>query len=459
MAMRALTSYQNEIARAVLDSVLNGRGLTFTVELPRGGGARELSAQVERVLLTLHVNDGASLLRVAPASAPAGTHDTREQLIGSLARGALQGLWSAERRSVRLGRSTLRYVGVDELGPTLMASTADLGLIEVAEAQLVSDDAYDRWIEPLAEVSGATTVLYGQPLNGETWFEQAKLRNREAELRDGVQRHFRVCAEQVAEELPGFRAGMAEARARLGEAHPEFQSAYLLRPTMAATPLLAHEALAGIEDGQRTHHRDDATSVVASVVVTRLPDASMAPVQLLRDPGASAVVTIAERDGAGGLRVVDHRWIQGIDAGSLARRVAKVLGEWRPERTLGEDRTPFDRSQTESDSFRLVLQQALGFLPLAWVRGDDASASRRLSDLLAALHVGRLTTYRFDGSVEYRALRRELADATADYTDEGQLRLAITSGDEGFLRGLVLLVRTTAPAQLPVELLETALAS
>jgi hypothetical protein len=61
--------------------------------------------------------------------------------------------------------------------------------------------------------------------------------------------------------------------------------------------------------------------------------------------------------------------------------------------------------------------------------------------------------------VEYRALRRELADATIDYTADGLLRLAITSGDEGFLRGLVLLVRTIAPAQLPAEFLETALAS
>jgi hypothetical protein len=120
---------------------------------------------------------------------------------------------------------------------------------------------------------------------------------------------------------------------------------------------------------------------------------------------------------------------------------------------LGEDRTG------RGDGFRLALQQAMGFLQLAWVRGDDVSGSRRLSDLLAAMLVGRLTTYRFDGSVEYRALRRELADSTMDYTDDGLLRLASSSGDEGFLRGLVLLVRTTGPAQSPAGLLETALAS
>jgi len=68
--MHQLTTYQSEIARAVLDSVLNERGLTFTVEIARGGGVRELSAQIEHLLLTLHLNDGANLLRIAPPAQP-----------------------------------------------------------------------------------------------------------------------------------------------------------------------------------------------------------------------------------------------------------------------------------------------------------------------------------------------------------------------------------------------------
>ena len=74
--MQELTTYQREIARAILDSVLNDRGLTFTVEIARGGGVRELSAQIERLLLTLHVNDGARLLRIAPP----GAGETRERI-------------------------------------------------------------------------------------------------------------------------------------------------------------------------------------------------------------------------------------------------------------------------------------------------------------------------------------------------------------------------------------------
>ena len=54
--MRPLTPYQTQIARAVLGSVLKEEGRFFTVEMARGAGAREVSAQLELLLLTLGVH-------------------------------------------------------------------------------------------------------------------------------------------------------------------------------------------------------------------------------------------------------------------------------------------------------------------------------------------------------------------------------------------------------------------
>jgi hypothetical protein len=54
-----LRPYQVEVDRAVLDSVLNRRGLTFSVEIARQGGKNELSAQIELLLLTLFMRAGA----------------------------------------------------------------------------------------------------------------------------------------------------------------------------------------------------------------------------------------------------------------------------------------------------------------------------------------------------------------------------------------------------------------
>ena len=48
-----LRPYQQEVAKTVLDSVQNHRGLTFSVEIARQGGKNELSAHLELLLLTL----------------------------------------------------------------------------------------------------------------------------------------------------------------------------------------------------------------------------------------------------------------------------------------------------------------------------------------------------------------------------------------------------------------------
>ena len=67
--MLLLTSYQTAIARAIVNSVLHESGRTFTVEAAAGSGMRELSSQIKLLLMSLHLNDGVSLLKAAPEGA------------------------------------------------------------------------------------------------------------------------------------------------------------------------------------------------------------------------------------------------------------------------------------------------------------------------------------------------------------------------------------------------------
>ena len=455
--MHELTAYQSEIVRAVLDSVLHDRGLTFTVEIARGGGARELSAQLELLLLSLHVNDGVRLLSIAPP----GSDRAQGRLIDLLRGGTLQGLWSAEGGTVRLGRSLLRYLTPDELGPTLIEPRpGTAGLIEVAGAERVEPNVYSHWLVPLADATGATIVLYGLPVNGETRFEELKQRNQELETVPGLQRHFRVTGEQVACALPGYRSQMDEARDRLGEDHPEFQRAYLLRPTATSGPLLPAECRMRLESGARHREPIPCERTVASIVVTRLPSeqAATAPVPvLLANPGAGAVVTIARHAAPGQLDVIEHRWLQAVDTASLARRVVKVVCEWRCERVVAEQRAD---AGAQGGAFSMLLERGLDRTPAEWVTADEGRDSRLALGLIAAVHTGRVRLYRVDGSPEHRALRHELESAVADYGADGELRVRQPAGDEGFVRGLALVVGTfaTAPREGAGER-ETALAS
>ena len=77
-----LRGYQEEAARAILDSVYGGRGLTFSVEIARQGGKNELSAHLELLLLTQHLADGGSIGKCSPTIQPQTDRDITATLGG-----------------------------------------------------------------------------------------------------------------------------------------------------------------------------------------------------------------------------------------------------------------------------------------------------------------------------------------------------------------------------------------
>ena len=106
MAIRqTLRPYQAEVGRTVMDSVLRWRGLTFTVEIARQGGKNELSAQVELLLLTLHMATGGNLVKCAPTLVPQGIV-SMQRLKERLNDAGFGGVWGSEQRYVlRLGKA------------------------------------------------------------------------------------------------------------------------------------------------------------------------------------------------------------------------------------------------------------------------------------------------------------------------------------------------------------------
>ena len=65
-----LRQYQVEVAKAVVDSVVNQRGLTFVVIFPRQSGKNELQAQLESYLLAIYSSLEAEMVKVSPTWKP-----------------------------------------------------------------------------------------------------------------------------------------------------------------------------------------------------------------------------------------------------------------------------------------------------------------------------------------------------------------------------------------------------
>lgn len=422
--MKTPTTYQREIATAVALDVLQRRGSVFTVEMPLGAGVNEVASQLEMLMMSMNLNAGGTALRIAPGDRP----DVKGRLIGHLREGALKGLWSDERDCVRLGRAQVRYAVPDEIAGV----EGSFDLVQAVDAHLLNAAEAARLAE-IADASSATLVLYGRPWNGATPFEQTKLSNKEAVAREGVRRHFRVPLERAEAELPGYAGRVESERERLGEMHPQFQAAYALHAVSAGALAFPRDRLRMLFGAGGPRRLGVADRLTASVVVTQVPQASA-----LHDTLARAVVTVASLAG-GGLRVLDHKWLQAADLPSLIGGIKRFVEKtWPCEDVLV-------RMRAGDDSLmKRLMESSLQQSCLRWPPETARQAERESSAVVAAALTGRLSLYAMDGSPEYRALRREMEWAVLRLREDRGFTVAVEGQDEGFLEGVAMLANEDA---------------
>jgi hypothetical protein len=105
--------YQREIALAVLNSVFARRGLTFSFEISRQGGKNELSAQLELLLLTLHISEPQKLIKCSPTFKPQ-TIISMQRLKERLNDTGFSRAWKSEGGCImRLGSARAVFLSAD----------------------------------------------------------------------------------------------------------------------------------------------------------------------------------------------------------------------------------------------------------------------------------------------------------------------------------------------------------
>jgi hypothetical protein len=65
-----LRPYQVEVARRIVDSVMNNRGDSIVLIFPRQSGKNELQAQIETFLLVTYQIEGAEMVKISPTWKP-----------------------------------------------------------------------------------------------------------------------------------------------------------------------------------------------------------------------------------------------------------------------------------------------------------------------------------------------------------------------------------------------------
>lgn len=440
-----LRPYQQEVARAVMDSVQQGKGLTFSVEIARQGGKNELSAHLEVLLLTLYMASGGSLVKCSPTFKPQ-TVISIQRLKDRLNEFGFDGIYHTEMGYiVSLGNARAVFLSA-EGSSSVVGHTADI-LLEIDESQDVSQEKYSKEFRPMASATNTTTVHYGTTWDDSTLLEQVKQTNLELENKDGIKRHFRYDWREVARYNPAYQSYVEAEKARLGEEHPLFRTQYALLPISGGGGLLSRQQIALMLG---THHRlnqpeDNKRIYLAGIDLAGECEQGIAMPSARSEIARrqdSTVITIAELDATPRhvqpleptLRVVEHYQWTGIPHSQLYPQIVDVIQKWHCQRVV-VDATGIGQPVAG------FLRQELGskIVPFTFTQKTKSDMG---FELLAFINGGRLKLYQQDGSLEHREMMVELEKARAQYRANQTMNFYVepSEGHDDFLMSLALVV-------------------
>ncbi len=436
-----LYPYQLEIGVAVLASIRGFKGLTFSVEIARQGGKNELSAHLEKWLLSASINAPVNLIKCSPTFLPQALISMR-RLKDRLNEADLWGTWEMEQgHIIKLGEARAIFLSADT-SASVVGNTAHL-LLEVDESQDVSKEKYHKEFKPMGAAFNTTTVHYGTTWDESTLLEEVKQTNLELERRDGLKRHFRYDWEEVAKYNPDYQKYVESERARLGENHPLFLTQYRLLPVRGGGGFLNALQRAQLQgEHPRKRCSEAGKAYVAGIDLAGEAENAgdfMAP----RPKRDATVVTIAELDFTScdevtkepSLKVVEHyRWVGRKHPELYAQLVDILKNVWRCRRIVVD-------ATGVGEPVASFLRKALGsrVIPFTFTQPGKSELG---FNLLAAVNSGRLKVYKGDGSPEYQAFWFEMEKARNQYRPSRTLNfyVAPADGHDDFLMSLALVV-------------------
>ncbi len=438
-----LRPYQTEAGLAIMDSVREHKGLTFSVEIARQGGKNELSAQIELLLLALHAHENKNLVKCSPTFKPQ-TITSMLRLKEKLNMAGLDGLWTPEMGYIiRLGEARAIFLSADE-SANVVGNTAHL-LLEVDEAQDVNEDKYTKEFKPMGSTTNVTSVLYGTTWDDSTLLEKTRQNNLEMERRDGIKRHFRYDWQEVARYNPDYLSYVEGERARLGEDHPLFLTQYRLLPIHGGGGFLSalqKAQLQGIHS--RRWSTEQGKLYFAGIDLAGEAEAGEDDyLKAVKPRQDSTVMTVGEIEVAGVrhavpspiVRIVEHySWTGRRHPELYPQLIDLIKNVWRC-RSVVVDATGIGQPVAS------FLKDALGsrIVPFTFTA---QSKSELGFNFLAAVNSGALKMYAADNSAEYKEFWRQMEHAKSHYRESRTMNFYVdpSDGHDDYLMSLALLV-------------------
>ena len=436
-----LRPYQQEVAKAVLDSIRSQKGLTLSVEMARQGGKNELSAHLELLLLTLYMAQGGSIVKCSPTFKPQ-TIISMQRLKDRLEEFGFDTIYHTSMGYIiLLGSAKVIFLSAAE-SSSVVGHTADI-LLEIDESQDVSKEKYTKEFRPMGSSSNVTTVHYGTTWDDSTLLEEIKQTNLELERKDDIKRHFRYDWQEVAKYNEDYCSFVEAERERLGQNHPLFRTQYALLPISGGGGFLSRQQIALTKGTYpRLSQPEPGKTYLAGIDLAgeKEEEMSLRGASVTKQPQDSTVITIGELDfppplQQPSLKVVEHYSWTGIPHSQLYPQIVDILKKWHCQRIV-VDATGIGQPVA---SF-LKAQLGSRVIPFTFTQRSKSDMG---FELLSFVNSARLKIYTQDGSPEYKELLFQLEHAKAQYRPNQTMNYYVdpVEGHDDFLMSLALLAQ------------------
>jgi hypothetical protein len=438
-----LRPYQEEVFQAILESVCQKKGLTFTVEIARQGGKNEISSQLELLLLTLSIKKSQNLIKCSPTFKPQ-TIISMMRLKEKLNAAGYKETWTPEMGYIiRLGEARAIFLSADE-SANVVGNTAHL-LLEVDEAQEVTEEKYIKEFKPMGSTTNVTNVLYGTTWDDSTLLEKIKQNNLELERQDGIKRHFRYDWQDVAKYNPDYLEYVEGERERLGENHPLFLTQYRLMPIRGGGGFLSTVQRTQLQGDHSRKNKPEAGKIyVAGIDLAGEAETEEEDyLKSLKPRQDSTVFTIGELIPDSGnilsktsrIEIVEqYAWTGRKHPELYSQFIDLIKNVWHCKSVV-VDATGIGQPVAS------FLKNALGSRINPFVF-TAASKTEIGFNLLAAINSGAIKIYAADNSEEYKEFWFQMEKAKSFYRPSRTMNFYVdpNDGHDDYLMSLALLV-------------------
>lgn len=333
-----LRNYQKKVARAVVRSVVQGKGESIVVMFPRQSGKNELQAQLEAFFLLRYSSSGGELVKISPTWKPQSQNAQRRLQHVLEKHPLLKDKWHKEQGYIyRVGAARQIFLsGSPE--SNIVGATASL-LLQVDEAQDIRIDKFDKEIAPMAASTNATRVFWGTAWRDDTLLARELQAARESQKRDGIQRTFVLNADQVAKEVPAYGLFVRQQIERLGRDHPMVRTQFFSEVLQQGGGLFHEGRLALLQGDHSQQSQPQANQIYALLLDVAGEDEGLSQNGELSSPERDfSALTIVQISHAAAFRgapllasyaVVFRKSWQGIPQSQLFNEVLALAKLWR----------------------------------------------------------------------------------------------------------------------------------